>query len=243
MLGMTSAWLGRGVLLGFSIAAPVGPIGVLCLRTSLAEGPPRGLAVGLGAATADALYGAVAAFGLTAISSFLVGEKLWLQLGGGAFLLYLGLKTWREKPRAAIAGGAISSARASAAGSHRHFEMPGASVRGGQGSEPTAAKAGSAWGLYASAVGLTLTNPMTILSFVAVFAGFGLAAAPGRTAAAVLVAGVFLGSALWWIILSSSAGYIGRQLGSGATGIISRCSAAVLLAFGGFAIAAALQQI
>lgn len=216
MLVMTSAWLARGVALGFSIAAPVGPIGIWCLRTSIAHGPRRGLAVGLGAATADAAYGAVAAFGLAAVSALLVRERLWLQAAGGLFLLYLGLRTWRENSA----------------------EMPAPAhllaVAGG----PHAP--GSGLATYVSAVGLTLTNPMTILSFVAVFAGFGLAAAPGASAAAFLVAGVFLGSALWWVILSFSAGFISRRLGGRGARVISRSAAAVLLAFGGVALVGCL---
>ena len=84
--------------IGFSIAAPVGPIGVLCIRRSLADGWRVGLATGLGAATADAAYGCVAAFGLTAISSFLVNQKVWLGLIGGIFLCYLGIRTFLSKP-------------------------------------------------------------------------------------------------------------------------------------------------
>src|SRR5688572_6374667 len=88
----------KGLAIGFCIAAPVGPIGVLCIRRSLAEGMLIGLATGLGAATADAAYGCVAGFGLTAISDFLVGQRFWLGLIGGIFLCYLGIRTFFSKP-------------------------------------------------------------------------------------------------------------------------------------------------
>lgn len=88
----------RGVVLGLAISAPVGPIGVLCIRRTLAEGRVVGLVSGLGAATADALYGALVAFGLTAVTSLLVGGTFWLQLIGGLFLLYLGVQTMRARP-------------------------------------------------------------------------------------------------------------------------------------------------
>jgi threonine/homoserine/homoserine lactone efflux protein len=88
----------QGLLLGFSIAAPVGPIGVLCIRRTLAEGRLVGFLSGLGAATADMFFGAIAAFGLTALSDILVGQKLWLGLIGGLFLVYLGVKTFLTKP-------------------------------------------------------------------------------------------------------------------------------------------------
>lgn len=90
--------VGRGVVLGLAISAPVGPIGVLCIRRTLAEGRVVGLVSGLGAATADALYGALVAFGLTAVTSLLVGGTFWLQLIGGLFLLYLGVQTMRARP-------------------------------------------------------------------------------------------------------------------------------------------------
>jgi threonine/homoserine/homoserine lactone efflux protein len=131
----------KGLLLGFSIAAPVGPIGLLCIQRTIANGRRSGLVTGLGAATADGLYGAVAAFGLTTISGFLVGQQIWLRLIGGLFLLYLGSRTFLSK-----------SAERAASSIHKNLFRD-----------------------YASTVFLTITNPMTILSFAAVFAGLGLA--------------------------------------------------------------------
>src|SRR4030095_1284897 len=90
----------RGLGIGFCIAAPVGPIGVLCIRRTLADGRMAGLVSGLGAAVADAIYGAIAAFGLTAISDTLVAQQTWLRLGGGVFLIFLGTKTFLALPTA-----------------------------------------------------------------------------------------------------------------------------------------------
>ena len=103
---MTLGFLLKGVVIGFSIAAPVGPIGVLCIQRSLAEGRRVGLATGLGAATADAAYGCVAGFGITAVSGFLVGQRLWLSAAGGLFLCVLGVRTFFSRPaeQAAEAG-------------------------------------------------------------------------------------------------------------------------------------------
>src|SRR5215510_3400195 len=105
-LAATFSSLGRGALLGFSIAAPVGPIGVLCIRRTLAEGRMAGLATGLGAAMADGVYGAIAALGLTWITSLLVHQQNWIRALGGAFLLWLGVSTFLARPseRAAAAG-------------------------------------------------------------------------------------------------------------------------------------------
>ncbi len=159
----------KGMILGFSIAAPVGPIGVLCIRRTLADGRLTGFLSGLGAATADATYGAVAAFGLTAISSLLVHQQTPLRIVGGAFLAYLGVRTILAHP-----------ASQAAKTRERHQLLRS----------------------YLSTVGLTLTNPTTIFSFVAIFAGLGWAGTrqAGYASAALLVLGVFCGSAFWWLI-------------------------------------------
>ena len=188
----------KGLVIGFSIAAPVGPIGVLCIRRSLSEGRQVGLATGLGAATADAIYGCVAAFGLTAVSSALVGHRSWLGLSGGLFLCYLGVRTFMSGPAARVA------------------EIRGHGLLAA----------------YLTAFFLTLANPMTILSFVAVFAGFGLGSSPSYLAAGVLVTGVFIGSALWWLLLSGGVGLLQSRVGSGWMQLINRLSGCIIFAFG-----------
>src|SRR5512140_55242 len=104
---MAAALFLRGLLIGFSIAAPVGPIGVLCIRRTLASGRLAGLLSGLGAATADAFYGLLSAGGLTVISSFLIGHQTWLRLAGGVFLGYLGVKTFFSRPATLLADDAV----------------------------------------------------------------------------------------------------------------------------------------
>ena len=159
----------KGIAIGFVIAAPVGPIGILCARRTLTHGRRAGLASGMGAATADAIYGFIAAFGLTVIADFITGHQFWLRLLGGVILTVLGV-------RAFLAG---TVKRCDLPRSARHYA-----------------------GLYSSTFFLTLTNPMTIFSFAAVFAGFGLAGAKGSLlSSVVLILGVFLGSALWWLFL------------------------------------------
>lgn len=206
---MEVSFLLRGILLGFSIAAPVGPIGVLCIRRTLAQGRAAGFVSGLGAATADAVYGCVAAFGLTAVSGFLVGQQSALRLAGGAFLLYLGARTFFAAP----------AGQASDAGGRG---LPGA---------------------YASTFLLTLTNPMTILSFAAVFAGLGLVSAAGDYgSAASLVAGVFLGSAAWWLLLSGGVSLFRSRFTPGALRWVNRISGLVIAGFGAAALASLLVR-
>jgi threonine/homoserine/homoserine lactone efflux protein len=200
---MDSSLFLRGLVIGLSIAAPVGPIGVLCIRRTLTQGRSYGLVSGLGAATADAVYGCVAGFGLTLISSFLVDQQVWLRLIGGAFLCYLGVKTLLAKP-------AEEAARARGTG---------------------------LLGAYASTLFLTLTNPMTILSFAAIFAGLGVAETGGDYAsAATLVLGVFAGSALWWLLLSGGVSLFRKKFTPQALVWGNRVSGLVVMGFGVFAL-------
>jgi threonine/homoserine/homoserine lactone efflux protein len=202
----------RGLLIGLSIAAPVGPIGVLCIRRSLASGRLSGLVSGLGAASADAVYGSVAALGLTVVSAFLVDQQTWLRLAGGAFLVYLGLKTLLAAP--ASEGGGVD---------RRVISIKQASPSKGR-----------LLGDYGSTFFLTLTNPMTIISFAAIFAGLGLGSIEDSPAASLaLVIGVFLGSAAWWLILSSLTQVFGeRFLKPGGLKWVNRLSGVVIASFG-----------
>jgi threonine/homoserine/homoserine lactone efflux protein len=159
----------RGFVLGFTIAAAVGPISLLVIRRTLSEGQVVGLASGIGVATADATYGAIAAFGLGTVTQLLVDGRNLLGLVGGLFLLWLAWKTARAEPH-----------------------------------DPAAARPrrGGLAGAYLSILGLTLTNPMTILSFGALFAGLGVTSSePGE--AALVTVGVLLGSTVWWVVLTS----------------------------------------
>jgi len=201
--------LARGALLGFSIAAPVGPIGVLCIRRTLAEGRGCGLATGLGAAAADGVYGAIAALGLTWITQALVGQQTWIRLIGGAFLLWLGISTFLARPsqkEAAASGAGMAAA-------------------------------------FASTFVLTLTNPMTILSFVAVFAGLGLGAGTSSAMGAMLlVIGVIAGSAAWWLLLSAIVDRLRGRFDQRGLVWVNRVSGAVITAFGVLAVASLLVE-
>lgn len=171
--------LGRGIIIGFAIAAPVGPIGLLCIRRTLAEGRAIGFLSGLGAATADATYGSIAAFGLSALATMLVSIQWWMRLVGTIFLLYLGIRTMLERP------------------AEKAAPLTGRGLAGA----------------YATTFALTITNPLTILSFAAVFAGLGAGAA-GISGATFTVLGVFIGSALWWFLLSGGVGFFRKHLTS-----------------------------
>jgi len=201
-------YLMKGMIIGLSIAVPVGPIGVLCIRRTFNKGRMTGFLSGLGAATADAFYGAVAGFGLTFLSNFLIGQQTWLRLIGGVILCYLGIRTFVSKPA-----------------------EQGASVEGN-----------SLWSAYFSTFFLTLTNPMTILFFAAVFAGLGVGSAGDHyVSAGILVLGVFIGSALWWLILSGFTGLLRGMFNVKRLQWLNRISGLIIIGFGLFAFLSLLR--
>lgn len=190
----------KGLIIGFSIAAPVGPIGVMCIRRTLADGMISGFLSGLGAATADAAYGMIAGFGLTIISNFLIGQQAWLRLFGGMFLCYLGIRTFLMRP-----------AQKPALPNHHQ----------------------GLFGNYFSTFILTLTNPMTILSFAAVFAGLGLGMDnASNMSSLILVSGVFLGSASWWLFLSLIVSLFRKRFNTTGLLWVNRVSGLVIIVFG-----------
>ena len=188
----------RGIILGFSIAAPVGPIGVLCIRRTITSGFPSGLLTGLGAATADAFYGAVAAFGLTFVSGLLTGGQFWLRLLGGLFLLYLGVSIFVSMPP---------------------DKLPSPSTR---------VLAGD----FVSTFFLTLANPATIISFAALFAGFGMGTGSNSTDATLLVVGVFIGSVMWWLLLSVGISVFRSRFSPRGLRLVNMISGSTVMLFG-----------
>ena len=189
----------KGLIVGFLIATPVGPIGLLCIQRTLSEGKMHGLVSGLGAATADAIYGLIAALGLTVISNFLEEKQLWLRLFGGLFLCYLGVRTFLSKP-----AGQTSSANAPS-----HISN------------------------YGSTFLLAFTNPITILVFAALFAGLGVVSSGTHYFSVGLsVAGVFIGSALWWFMLCGAAGILHGKISYGILTGLNRISGIVITVFG-----------
>ena len=196
---MEASFFVRGLLIGFSIAAVVGPICLLCIHRTLHNGSLYGLVTGLGAATADAVYGCIAGFGLTVIATFLVSQQGLIHVIGGLFLVYLGIKTVLTSPA-------------------------GQAARG---------EANNIFGAYASTLLLTLTNPQTILSFAAIYAGIGVGSGKNSVLSATLVVcGVFLGSTLWWCLLIGGVSLLRRKFTSQWLLWINRISGSVILLFG-----------
>ena len=195
---MRLVFLFKGLFIGLSIAAPVGPIGLLCIQRTVAYGRKSGLVSGLGAATADGLYGTVAGLGLTAVSTVLIRWQVWVRLIGGAFLLYLGAKTFYSAPAEVAAN------------------LPRRNLVSD----------------YASTVFLTITNPLTILSFAAVFAGAGLLSSHRDFVSALaLVAGVVFGSLFWWLALTNGVSFLRARLTGQGQRLVNQTAGVVLILF------------
>jgi threonine/homoserine/homoserine lactone efflux protein len=193
---MLFLFLLKGVAVGFVIAVPVGPVGVLCVRRTIFDGRLFGFLSGLGAASADTIFGIVAGFGLTVVSDLLLGYQGWLRMAGGLFLVYIGASALRKRI-----------------------------VR----SETPATNAENLFGAYLSTFALTITNPVTILAFLGIFAGIGFSgeeATLGR--AAILVAGVLLGSLVWWLGISLGAGFFRKSFAERHLILLNRISGGIL---------------
>jgi threonine/homoserine/homoserine lactone efflux protein len=212
------SFLIKGLLIGLSIAAPLGPIGLLCINRTLAEGPRLGFLCGLGAAVADALYALAGTVALSAIATWVIDDRTALRVIGGIFLVYLGARTFM-RPLAALPNPGRITARL----------PPGAHAA------------------FMSTFLLTLANPVTLLGFAAMFAGLGVAPvgmiSSADSVAAALVLGIFLGSALWWLVLSSLIGQLRPYIGPHTLTVINRVSGTVLTAFGLYAFAALLPLL
>jgi threonine/homoserine/homoserine lactone efflux protein len=191
----------KGLIVGFCLAAPVGPIAAICVQRTISKRWLSGVLSGMGAAVADALYGTIAAFGATIISEFLISERQWLQRVGGVILILLGLRLlfWTKLEDRRSRNGAQSGLL----------------------------------GDFVSTLILTLTNPMTFVAFAAIFTTMGIGAVRGRPIlTAELVGGVFLGSALWWLILCGGAYLVRHHFDFRKLTTINRATGVFVIAVG-----------
>jgi threonine/homoserine/homoserine lactone efflux protein len=194
----------RGVLAGLAIAIPVGPVNVLCISRTLTGGRAAGIISGLGAATADTFYGAIAGFSISLVINFLIREKFWIRLVGGAVLILIGIAYWFKRPKSLKEEAEESSHSA-----------------------------------YVTTLLLTLTNPTTVLSYMAVLAALRLGEPRPWTMTLFLVLGIFCGSMLWWIVLAMIAGHFRDRFDDRAVAWMNRIAAFAIGGFGVFTMAIA----
>jgi threonine/homoserine/homoserine lactone efflux protein len=203
----------RGLVLGLMIAAPVGPIGILCMRRTIQKGMWIGFATGLGAACADGLFAAVAALGVAAILEFMRHYALSIRMLGGLFLIFVAWHTWHDKPKQPDS-----------------VHLPDGIA------PPKPSDAGflSAVNALLSGYIITMTNPLTLFGTLAVVATFGNLQT--RLDASTLVAGIFSGSTLWWLLLSGGVALVRGRFTEKRVIIINRATAVVLAVIAVWAI-------
>lgn len=200
---------GKGLVLGFSVAAPVGPIGILCMDRSLRHGKLSGFSTGMGAAAADTVYGAIAAIGIASVMGFLAGYERELRFVGGLLLLIVAWRMYITPPP-------VFQQRAP--GQKRPLLR-----------------------LFTESFVLTISNPMTILGFMAVYAGLGIQA-ENMQAICVVLTGVFLGSAAWWLSLSVGTVLLRQKLTPKFLARFSRGAGIMIGLFGLIALVQSLFQ-
>ncbi len=205
---MTDWALLNGIVFGLVLAAPVGPVGVLCVNRTLTEGRLHGLVSGLGAAIADAVYGGIAAFGIASVSTWVQAHQRQLALVGGTLLIILAIKSFLAKPRPP----------SDKLANRIHTESLVQDV--------------------ISTFTLAITNPVTLLAFAGLIATLGAAGLSGPASQLMLVVGVFIGSAAWWFALSGGASIFRQYMNGGFQRWANRVSSFVLLGFGLYALIA-----
>jgi threonine/homoserine/homoserine lactone efflux protein len=188
----------RGLAAGFIIAAPVGPVNVLCIQRTLQKGWKPGVVAGTGAALGDSLYGAVAGFSISLIIQFLIQEEFWFRLIGGLLLMAIGLMYYFRRPPSLAAGKDISSAHSD----------------------------------FAAAFLLTVANPTTVLSFLTVLATLGLGRHRPVWETSLLIAGIFCGSMIWWLILASGTSLLRSKITDHVMGWMNRAAGVAIGGFG-----------
>jgi threonine/homoserine/homoserine lactone efflux protein len=195
----------KGLIIGFSLALPVGPIALLCIRRTLVKGSASGIASGFGAAVADCLFGAVAGFGVAFIANFFFEHNVLVRIVGGAFLCYAGVRVF--------------------------FSIPP--------ENPSDVSENGLLRDFASSFVLTLTNPLTLFTFAAIFAAAGVADDGYYLLTSIMVLGVFCGSALWWLVLTGIVSIFHRRINAKGLIMVNRISGILIAAFGLLVLATA----
>jgi threonine/homoserine/homoserine lactone efflux protein len=190
----------KSLLIGFVVAMPVGPIGVLCIDHSVRGGMRLGVSAGIGAALADGIFGFIGGLGSVA---FVSGESdPWeFKCVGAVLILLLGLKNvFHNRP----------------AKKRLHIKSEILKV-------------------FFTTFFLTLTNPLTVLSFAAIFAGVGIVMDEiPKITALYLGIGIFFGSLLWWLSLAFFSSLISKRMNVQNIQVITRISGVLLIIFSGF---------
>lgn len=195
---MSLIYLPWGVIIGLIMAAPIGPVNIICIRRAMTKGPMNGYFVGQGAAVADGVFGALAAFGLTGMTRLINNYNGMIQVIGAVALIVIGVRLWLSHPHVDEVEDTFNDRLKAAIGTFL----------------------------------LTMTNPLTILGFVAIFVGLGFGdMGDNLLNAALISAGIWLGSSLWWGIVSFGSARLSKKLSDQHLENINKVSAVILFVF------------
>ncbi len=238
----------KGLLIGLYIASPIGPISVLCIKRTLKDGKKFGLASACGVTSAEVFYASISLFGLTLISDFLLAQKFFLQLFGGIFLLYLGAVTFFSHPQNRVRTHPKSRCDESETADSRAPHRSVLDIREKRSAANLlfTAIAGRDFGWvrrveketsllhgYISIFFLTLSNPMTILSFVAIFTNFSLDEKHHSfTSASLTLLGYAIGSLTCYSTLVTITTILRKKFDAKLMQILNRISGVVIAGFG-----------
>jgi len=195
----------KGIIIGFSASAPLGPIGVLCVQRTLSKGRLSGFVSGLGAAFADTIYATIAGLGLTMVITFIEEKQLFFEIAGVALLFFLGIKIFSAN--------IVKQARKQKKQRNTLF------------------------GDFISVAFLTISNPLALFLFVAVFAGLGLVVEKINFMSTIsFIIGVYSGATLWWFILSTIVNKFRDRFRLRSLWWINKIAGTIIVLFGLFAI-------
>lgn len=243
--------IGFGIFVGIVVAAPVGPVNLICIRRTLAFGRMNGFLSGAGAALGDGVFAVIAAFGLTAVSSTIEGYSGVLQFVGAILLLGMGIHTFFDRPKSAhaqkhkahdVGAAAVRSDAPEDMGKAQVTFEAGAmtadllastEVKGGRAMFAPKSTSGLTAAISSTFL-LTVTNPATMLGFVAIFSGLGKSFTENASyaSASILVLAVVAGSTLWWLALTTLMDLFKSKMSTGRLKLINRVSGAAIAAFG-----------
>ena len=200
---MSFLYLPWGIVIGLVMAAPIGPVNIICIRRAMTKGPMNGFFVGQGAAVADGFFGSLAAFGLTGITQIVNTYNGYIQIIGAVALIVIGIKLWLSHPHVNDVKDTFKDRIKAAVGTFL----------------------------------LTITNPLTVLGFIAIFIGLGFGDMGNNLINAGLISfGILIGSSLWWGIISFGSAKVSKKISDKHLGNINKVSAIILFIFAGAAI-------
>ena len=221
-------YLLKGILIGLVFGIPAGAVGALCVQRTLQSGMKSGIITGLGSSAADCFYAAVGAFGITIISDFLTRFKIPINIVGGLLILAMGIGTLLKNQ-----SGTSNGETKVNYGKKEQSHSLTVETHGKHGVTLGTSAAIRRYGaMFLSAFSVGITNPAAVLAFLFAFSYFGIDGKLGTVNGIALVAGVLLGTLIWWITLSAIARKIKEKFGEKGFSRLNKIFGIIMIGFG-----------